>query len=81
MHGSPVIISKQSGVSEKITNCLKVDFWDVDEMTNKIVSVLSHKSLSNCLKENGYNEIKNWSWEEPATKCNEIYGEFIGVRV
>ncbi|MFH1682845.1 MAG: glycosyltransferase family 4 protein, partial [Candidatus Woesearchaeota archaeon] len=27
----PVIISKQSGVSEVITHCLKVDFWDVDE--------------------------------------------------
>src|SRR6185436_11063838 len=30
----PVIISKQSGVSEVLTHALKVDFWDIDEMAN-----------------------------------------------
>ena len=39
-HDVPVIISKQSGVSEVLNHALKVDFWDVDEMANKIVAVL-----------------------------------------
>src|SRR6185312_11702448 len=27
-YGTPVLVSKQSGVSEILANCLKVDFWD-----------------------------------------------------
>ncbi|GAI04335.1 unnamed protein product, partial [marine sediment metagenome] len=38
----PVIISKQSGVSEVLTHALKVDFWDVDEIANKIIAVLKY---------------------------------------
>ncbi len=41
-HDVPVIISKQSGVSEVLDHALKVDFWDVNEMANKIVAVLRH---------------------------------------
>ena len=37
-HDVPVIMSKQSGVSEVIEHALKVDFWDTDEMANKIVA-------------------------------------------
>src|SRR5208282_5530056 len=37
-HDVPVIISKQSGVSEVLTHALKVDFWDINEMANKIVA-------------------------------------------
>src|SRR3989338_6993847 len=28
---TPVLISKQSGVSEVLNHCLKVDFWDIDQ--------------------------------------------------
>src|SRR5258706_5074321 len=41
-HDVPVIVSKQSGVSEILNHALKVDFWDVNEMANKIVAVLRH---------------------------------------
>src|SRR5208282_766409 len=37
-HDVPVIISKQSGVSEVLGHALKVDFWDIDEMANKIIA-------------------------------------------
>jgi len=39
----PVLISKQSGVSEVVNHALKVDFWDIDQMADKIVSVLKYK--------------------------------------
>ena len=42
MNGTPVLISKQSGVSEVLRHALKVDFWDTDEMANKIISVLKN---------------------------------------
>ena len=41
-YGTPSLISKQSGISEVFYNCLKVDFWDVKEMANKITAVIKN---------------------------------------
>ena len=72
-----VIVSKQSGVSEVIRHCLKVDFWDIDEMSNKIISLLKYPSLHETLKENAYSEVRKFSWDVPAQKCIELYNELI----
>jgi glycosyltransferase involved in cell wall biosynthesis len=45
----PVLISKESGVSEILSTALKSHFWDIDDMTDKVVSVLRHKKLKNHL--------------------------------
>lgn len=74
-NNTPVIISKQSGVSEVIKHCLKVDFWDVDELANKIISVLKYNNLKEALKENAYSEVKKFSWMEPAEKCIDVYAK------
>jgi len=76
-NGTPVIISKQSGVSEVIKHCLKVDFWDTDQMANKIIGILKYKSLYDELKKNGGDEILKFSWDVPAEKCNSIYKSVI----
>ncbi len=52
-HNVPVIISKQSGVSEVLQHALKIDFWDVDEMANKILAVLRHPPLQRTLRQHG----------------------------
>ena len=72
-NNTPTIISKQSGVSEVVQNCLQIDFWDVDELTNKIVSVLKHKALAETLQENGTHEVKQFTWDLPARKCKAVY--------
>jgi glycosyltransferase involved in cell wall biosynthesis len=72
-NGTPVIISKQSGVSEVIQNCLKVDFWDTDQMANKILGVLKYGELHEEMKKNGSREIKKFSWDVPAGKCINVY--------
>lgn len=77
VHGTPVIISRQSGVSEIVQNALKVDFWDVDEMVNKILSIVSHDSLHQTLKENGSNEIGAFSWDMAASECLNLYNELV----
>src|SRR3989339_593653 len=43
MCGTPSLISKQSGVAEIFSNCLKADFWDVNDMAEAI-SLTSQKS-------------------------------------
>lgn len=70
---TPVIISKQSGVSETVDHALKVDFWDTDEMANKIHAVISNKSLSRCLREHGKIEAQKNSWHKTAKKCVNVY--------
>jgi glycogen(starch) synthase len=73
----PVIISKQSGVSEVLTHVLKVDFWDVDEMANKIVAVLKYPSLRVTLQNHGNFEVRKLRWKDAAQKCMKIYEELM----
>jgi glycogen(starch) synthase len=71
--GVPVIISKSSGVSEVLKHALKVDFWDIDEMANKIVAVLRHPPLANTLRDHALAEIRQLTWERAAVQCLEVY--------
>ena len=74
-HDVPVIISKQSGVSEVLTHALKVDFWDINEMANKIVAVLKHPPLASMLREHGSFEVRRLQWVDAARQCVQIYGQ------
>lgn len=71
----PVIVSKQSGACEIINHALKVDFWDTDELANKIVAVINNPVLHRSLSHFGHIEAKNCTWELAADKCISIYKE------
>lgn len=73
MLGKPVIISKQAGVSEAVSHALKVDFWDTEEMADKIMAVIKYSSLHKQLSEYGKDEVKKISWKEAALKCMSLY--------
>jgi glycosyltransferase involved in cell wall biosynthesis len=70
---TPVIISKQSGVSEVIEHALKVDFWDVDRMADLIINALAHPELRHDLARMAREEIKQLHWDAAAQKTIEIY--------
>ncbi|HEY1628556.1 MAG TPA: glycosyltransferase family 4 protein, partial [Tepidisphaeraceae bacterium] len=74
-HDVPVIISKQSGVSEVVQHALKVDFWDINEMANKIIAVLKHPPLASTLRQHGSFEIQRMSWVDAARSCNQVYDQ------
>jgi len=78
-HDVPVIISKQSGVSEVLTHALKVDFWDVNEIANKIVAVLKYPSLGLTLRQHGNFEVRKLRWSDSAAKCAKIYEEMLAT--
>jgi len=71
----PVIISKQSGVSEVLVHALKVDFWDVNEIANKIIAVLKYPPLGVTLRNYGNSEVRKLRWKDSAQKCVKIYEE------
>ena len=76
-NNTPVLISKQSGAAEVIRHSLKTDFWDVDEMANKIINVIRHPSLHFELSRNSYEEAKKFNLDEPARKVEECYSKVI----
>jgi glycogen synthase len=76
-YGTPVIVSRQSGVSETLQHALKVDFWDTEELANKIVAILRHNSLKEELGMQGGAEARTLTWKKAAEKCLGIYSRLM----
>ncbi len=72
-NGVPVIVSNNSGVKEVLSNCFTVDFWDTEEMANKILSILKYSGIKEEMADNAYKELKNISWDNRAVEINNIY--------
>lgn len=77
LYGVPVIISKQSGISEVLTHVLMVDFWDTERLASCIINVLSHSELAETLAEMGHNDLEKISWHHAARKVNNLYKEML----
>ena len=73
----PVIISRQSGVSEILHHAIKVDFWDIHAMADAIYGILNYNGLSNFFKKYGKVEVENLKWENSAYKVKEIYDQIV----
>ncbi|MCE5186786.1 MAG: glycosyltransferase family 4 protein [Planctomycetaceae bacterium] len=69
----PVLISRQSGVSEVLKHAIKVDFWDIHQIANKIVNILSRPAMSDMLKREGRIEMTKLRWETSARHIGELY--------
>jgi glycogen(starch) synthase len=76
-YGTPALVSRQSGVSEVLQNCLKVDFWDTNEMANQIASVMQNDALRDVLLENSYHEYQRFSWDDASDKIMDIYNNHL----
>lgn len=69
----PVIISKQSGVSEILKHALKVDFWDIEAMADKIYGLLAYNGLQDMFKKYGKSEVDDLKWENAAKLVKDEY--------
>lgn len=69
----PVIISKQSGVSEILTHAVKTDFWDIDAMADAIYGILNYSALSQMFIKNGREEVIRLKWDNSARHVRDIY--------
>lgn len=72
-YGTPVLLSKQSGVAEMLKNSIAVDFWDTEKMAKKIVELLSDDKLRHKLHTKAAKDYANHSWEKSAKKVLDIY--------
>ena len=78
--GVPVVISKQSGVAEVLKNSIKVDFWDLNALSDTIIGLLKHENVSKQLAADGTSEVNEMKWEYAALKVREIYNKTINRR-
>lgn len=69
----PVIISKQSGVSEVLKYAIKVDFWDVDALADSISGLINYNALSNFFIKHGQDEVNNLKWDNAAKQVVDVY--------
>ncbi len=81
LNGAPVLMSKHAGVGELLSHTLKSDFWDIDDMADKVLAVLAHKNLKNELLTHSTKEAKAATWDKAAEKCLSIYAGLMGAGV
>ncbi len=72
-HGVPVILSKQSGVSEVVHHGFKVDFWDTDKMSDCILTVLREEPLARQLRSEAPRLLRTLTWKNQAHAIQSVY--------
>ena len=76
--GTPTIISKQSGCGEILTNCIKVDYWDIHALADAIYSICHNESLFDYLSVEGKNEVDQITWEKVGARIKDLYLKTLG---
>jgi len=69
----PVIISKQSGVSEVLHHAIKVDFWDIDALADSIWGLTHYDGLSKMFVSMGKHEVDEMKWDNASAKVIDVY--------
>ncbi len=77
-NGTPALISKQSGISEVLKNCLKFDYWDTEDMAKKMLFLIKNEKAYNKLRTDGLKEIKDFTWDSIAKETVELYRKVLG---
>ena len=74
-NGTPCIVPKSAGVAEVVQNAFKIDSWDVDAMTDRVVAILKYPGLRDELSERGRHEMSlpRFTLEEPARLTAQSY--------
>lgn len=73
----PVVISKQSGVSEILKHALKIDFWDVEGLADAIYGILHYDALRRMFLKHGKEEVDSLKWENAAFNVIEVYNSVL----
>lgn len=69
----PVLLSKQAGVAEVLPHVLKIDFWDIDAMAEKIMALIDYPALGLTSLQNSKRDLLKLNWDMTATKILEAY--------
>lgn len=79
-NGTPVIVSKQSGVREVLPEALQVDFWDTRRMADEMLRLLAHREEAKRLGERQRAALPGITWDAAAAKLAVLYRNVAAVR-
>jgi glycogen synthase len=72
-YNTSIIISKQSGVAEILDHVFKVDFWDIDQMSSMVITILKDKVLKEETIKKNKIALDGIDWMNSAKKVHWIY--------
>ncbi len=70
---TPVIVSKNSGVSEVMQSAKVLDFWDVDKMTKEILQLIKSKEYLASTISGQNQDLSQLTWDSAAKKMQQVY--------
>ncbi|MDB5195006.1 MAG: hypothetical protein JWO84_190 [Parcubacteria group bacterium] len=73
--GTPVLVSKQSGIAEAARHLLTADFWDTEEMANKMLFLLDSPELAQTLSRKAKRESSLLTWTRAGEKIRDLIDE------
>jgi glycogen synthase len=73
----PIIVSKQSGVAEILDFAVKVDFWDINKLSAKILEILQYPEIARKMVQEGSKRLQNIKWDISADKVINVYKELL----
>lgn len=76
-YGIPVVISKQSGVSEVLTHSLKVDYWDIDQFAANIMALLDYPALQKEMLAHAKRQLAELTWDATAQEILHLYHQWV----
>lgn len=76
-HGTPLVMSRQSGAAEVIEHCFKVDFWDTDRFADCILTILREQPLADQLRAEAPRILQKLNWTNQAAQILSIYHSLI----
>ncbi|MDA0376367.1 MAG: glycosyltransferase family 4 protein [bacterium] len=76
-HGTPVILSRQSGAAEVIDDCFQVDFWDTAKMADCVLTILREEALAHQLRSYAPRILGKLTWQRQASIVNSLYQDLI----
>ncbi len=77
--GVPVILSRQTGASEILRHVLKVDFWDVEAMAERILEAVSYPRLRAEISRRAEHEVRRLTWADVAHQTEKLYRRMLDL--
>lgn len=75
--GTPVLLSRQSGVREVLDPNLAADFWDHQRLADRMLALLRWPTLAQQVVADGRARLGRLSWDDAAARILQVYGEVL----
>ncbi|MBP7842395.1 glycosyltransferase [Candidatus Woesebacteria bacterium] len=70
---TPVIVSKNAGVSEVLPHAIALDFWDIEKMAEAIVGLVTNTEKSQLQTKGQLSDLSKRTWISSALQVREVY--------